>query len=250
MRYYWRYLQYLIRSKHRKGFGVHSPFMFYFITKVIEEKLPFYRFAQLRSLRRILAKSTKEVSGKRMSAWVKEEMSEAYLQMLFRFVHALKPNTMVEMGTSIGLTSAYLATPNTKARLLTVGNDAELMKLAAMNLQKVGADHVQLFESGWNEAKNVWREVDCCDFLFFSSKFPAEYVRDVWDQGASKMTDAAVVVMADIYRDKERMDVWQELQKCEKVRVCLDLHHYGLLFFDEKLQRESYNLFYLPPLFS
>lgn len=48
----------VMRWRTAKGFGVHSPFAFHFITRVLRERLPFYDFEQLPREARLLYRLT------------------------------------------------------------------------------------------------------------------------------------------------------------------------------------------------
>ena len=37
----------LLRFRHRRGYGVHSPFAFNFITDVVYQRLPYYKYCEL-----------------------------------------------------------------------------------------------------------------------------------------------------------------------------------------------------------
>lgn len=46
------YIKAIRRLRHRRGFGVHSPFAFNLITKVIEENFMYYSYAEIEQIRR------------------------------------------------------------------------------------------------------------------------------------------------------------------------------------------------------
>lgn len=63
------------RAWRSKGFGIHSPFAFYFITRVLRERLPYYAFAQI------------EEQGS-------EEMPVRHLLTIFRIVCYFAPEVI------------------------------------------------------------------------------------------------------------------------------------------------------------
>lgn len=94
-------LGWLTRYRHSKGFGVHSPFAFRFITEVLGEKCPYYDFDRLPS---------------------------AHQRIVYRIAARLSPATYGVAGDADG-TPVRMACPNSEQRsgavdLLVAGADA------------------------------------------------------------------------------------------------------------------------------
>ena len=77
------------RFRHRCGYGVHSPSDFFFITFVIYERLPFYAYAPLHHLRRVVA--------------FLPHYREKVDKFLFRLINHLRPSVVWEVGTGSGI---------------------------------------------------------------------------------------------------------------------------------------------------
>ncbi|MBQ1970740.1 MAG: hypothetical protein II221_06045, partial [Paludibacteraceae bacterium] len=91
-----RYLKYLWKAKHRRGFGIHSPSLFYLITNVIEEDLQYYKYGLVEQVRAILKKSGLKINvgGKAMTLEeiIKRDCKPKHLsQMLMRLAVHYKP---------------------------------------------------------------------------------------------------------------------------------------------------------------
>ena len=54
-----RYRTAFKRYRHGKGFGIHSPFAFSFVLKVLRERLPYYSYARLEALRAMVISRTR-----------------------------------------------------------------------------------------------------------------------------------------------------------------------------------------------
>ena len=76
-----KYLKYRLTASNGKGHGVHSPFVFEFITKVLNDKSSFDFFQSIESLRRELKSNNSEINvpdfgaGSRMQLQHKRKIS-------------------------------------------------------------------------------------------------------------------------------------------------------------------------------
>ncbi|MBR4814895.1 MAG: hypothetical protein IKZ67_05465, partial [Paludibacteraceae bacterium] len=97
------YVRYLFCSRHWRGYGIHSPFVFELVTKVIEEKLPYYKYGLVEKVRKIYLASSKslsldgeEVKVPRLAKQL--SMDPSHAQVMFRLVNKFKPKNVVETG--------------------------------------------------------------------------------------------------------------------------------------------------------
>ncbi len=258
MRYFWKYLSYLFHAKHRKGFGIHSPFVFYLVTMVIEEKLPYYRFVQIENLRTLLTKTKKKIKEnrngvekeRRISEFVYESsFSPSYDQLLFRLVNFFKPKNVVEIGDSVGITTLYLATSDTRRPTYTIGESKDLADFAHTTFGKVGLQNIiQLAGSVEEKLPVVLSKEKNVDFVYFGRQASVEAMQKSLSLLSSCFTGKTVLLMSDIWKD-DRKKLWESVKKQGGGRVSIDMFHYGILIYNEDLQCENYNLLYFPPLF-
>ena len=259
MRCFWQYIKYFFRSKHWRGYGVHSPYMFYLVTMIIEDKNSFYRFSQIENMRKILKKTTKKIKIEEggvekevgiSSLLKKGVISPTYDQLLFRLIKFFHPKNILEIGTSAGVTSMYMAAPYSDTKVCTVENQKEVAKLARLSFQRAEFHNIEVYnpkEDGTRYDKKI-KETDF-DLYYFGRESTVAEIKEVLTRDSGKFTGNTVIIMSDIYKSEEKELLWSEMKQIRGVRVSLELFFYGILIFNEDLRPESYNLFFIPPLF-
>ena len=106
--------------RYRKGYGVHSPFVYNLITKVIEEKCSYYSFYDIELLRRELYYREEVVTcpdrqhpGRTKQRQVgeivyREAIKASHGALLFRLVNYFKSRHILQLGPNMGLSTLYL----------------------------------------------------------------------------------------------------------------------------------------------
>ena len=82
----------LCRFRHRRGYGIHSPFAFGLVTKVFYERGAYYAYVPLRKMRRQIAHNTTERGDR----------------LMLRLINAFQPNDCFIGGKQTQLTAQYL----------------------------------------------------------------------------------------------------------------------------------------------
>ena len=107
-----RYRTAFKRYRHGKGFGIHSPFAFSFVLKVLRERLPYYSYARLEALRAMV------ISRTRHHLRHPRIISLKNAKLIFRVTNFFNPQAILKVGTSYGVSSASVLSVSSLSRLI------------------------------------------------------------------------------------------------------------------------------------
>ena len=129
---FFRYLDYLKNSKTR--YRVHSPFVYSLVEQVLRKQPPFYAFKKIEKWRDELIEDVSEVNLIDLGAGSRRTKSRSVSDIantalstkhqsewLFGLVNYFEAKTIVELGTSLGVSTAYLAAASNNSLVYTFG---------------------------------------------------------------------------------------------------------------------------------
>src|SRR5690242_8209584 len=148
-----KYLSYYFSASNGKGHGMHSPFVFDFIIRVLNDKAIYPDYSQVERQRTKMlrdksmltitdfgAGSTSSSSNQRSIASIASSAvkPKKYGQLLYRIVKKYQPSSILELGTSLGITSSYLALGNPGAQMITMEGSEAIAAVAKSNFKELG----------------------------------------------------------------------------------------------------------------
>ena len=250
-----KYLKYRFTASNGKGHGVHSPFVFEFIKQVLNDKREFDCFRYIEFLRKELKNDDTEINvpdfgaGSRMQLNNKRKVSaianlslkpRKYSQLIFRIVHYYKPGLILELGTSLGITTSYLAFANPVAKIITLEGAPEVAYLARKNFNRLNLSHIQIVEGNFDETlSSVINQLSTVNFAFIDGNHRKEPTLNYFHQLINLSTQSTILVFDDIHWSREMEEAWDAVKQHPSVTLTIDLFFIGIVFFrtEQKIQQ-------------
>ncbi|WP_299824623.1 class I SAM-dependent methyltransferase [uncultured Pontibacter sp.] len=250
----------LYRAKAYKLHGVHSPFIFDLYHNVILHDGFYVDYGNVEALRSELlqddtqlevtdfgagpkagAKKTRIVKGIARSS----AKPEKYGQLLFRLVNHFQPETVFDLGTSLGITTSYLASARKNGSIYTFEGCPNIASQAQQNFKKLGLDNIHLITGNLDETLQMQvHMVKHIDFAFFDGNHRYEPTMRYFNLCLSKHHEYSVFVLDDLYWSAEMKRAWQEIKKHPQVLQTVDLFYIGLVFFRTSQPKEHFTLYF------
>jgi predicted O-methyltransferase YrrM len=261
------WLKHYLTAWNTGGEGVHSPYLFEWVRMVMSDKHAYRVWEDIESVRARMLVSDQVVefvdygSGvgrkgegakgeKRVKDIAKGSLARAkYAQMLFRLVnwlgHQLREEnrglTIVELGTSLGVTTAYLAGVDTRDKVYTYEGCEAVAKIAKENWNVLGMNNISCLV-GPIDAEQLRGGLGYIDVAFVDANHTYEASMRYFDVLAQKVHEKSVVVMDDIHHSEEMERAWKEICADERVTSTIDLYQMGLVFFDKHYWKRNYRM--------
>jgi len=252
------YLRY--RLKAFKLHGVHSPFIFDLYHHVIRHTGHYHAYGRVEALREKLLQDTRSLqvtdlgagtrTGKQRTRRVSRLARTSakplkYGQLLFRLVNYFQPHTILDLGTSLGITTSYLAEARRQAQLYTFEGCPATARLAQEHFKHLGHQQIKLVVGNLDETLEPQLEqLPQVDFVFFDGNHRYEPTMRYFNACLVKHHAHSVFVVDDLYWSAEMKCAWEQIKKHPQVRQTVDMFYLGLVFFRTTQPREHFTLYY------
>lgn len=193
----------LRRFRHRRGYGVHSPYAFDYIMHVIYEDDAYYKYKSLVAEQRRL----RPAKGRQ---WAHAE-STKLKRLLFRIVNHAQPTNIIDLGP-VTASELYLRAGKDGVDYLHASNLSELFLDMGMSV----------------------------DFLYVHDFRNPQLVHEALNVCLQRTAAHSVFVIEGIGYTAGMRRIWNDVKCHEGVGITFDLFDVGIVFFDFSMHKQDY----------
>ncbi len=188
-----------------------------------------------------------EQANKRKVSTIAKRTSIAprYGKLLFRFVNYFQPNNILELGTSLGISTLYQAAGNLNASVTTIEGCPNIAKIAESNFEALNIENISLHVGNFDECLSViLKDFEKLDYVFIDGNHQMEATLRYFELILEKVHDGSIFVFDDIHWSSDMSNAWKSIINNKQVSLSLDFYQLGVIFFRKGQAKEHFKLWY------
>ncbi len=250
------YLKHRLTAKTRHG--THSPFVYKLADEVIYDFNNKSEYKNIEAQRKKLFNDDSEITVtdlgagshmnknrvKKVSQIAKNALKSPQLaQLIYRLAENTKPKTAIELGTCLGITSAYLAKANPEAQIITIEGCPETAGVASNNFKDLDLNNIELHVGNFDLLlPDIIAKQPTLDFVYIDGNHRKDATLNYFKWCLPKVTENSLLIFDDIYWSKGMKEAWNEIKNHPDVTVTVDLFWIGLVYFKKGQAKEHFKL--------
>ncbi|MGE0078867.1 MAG: O-methyltransferase [Bacteroidales bacterium] len=257
------YYRFWLDSKPTGGHGIHSPYVYKLYTEVIEpdkkekvfDKIEEYRRelkgCGLSVIRKSIAENVnsgyrgEEISLKKIAKTV--SIPSHLGRLLYRLVNHYKPENIIELGTSVGISTMYLTENNPNISMFTIEGDETVLGIAQSRFRQNGLTNIQTLSGNFeDQLPRVLNEVKTVDMAFIDGDHSGRALINYFNLLLPKTSEKSIIIVDDIRWSKGMEKAWDYIRSNPEVSISIDLFRCGILIFEKGITKQHFMLRYGP----
>lgn len=254
-----KYLNYFIRASNGRGHGIHSPFVFDFTVNLLGKRdncVPgFVEIEQYR--KQLLACQDKlpiedlgagsaydNSSHRKVSSIARSAVKSAkYARLLYRMVRYYQIDSVIELGTSLGITTRYLSLALPTNGVTTIEGSPALAEYTARSLRFADINNVNVIIGDFNDyLGKVLYETNGRKLIFFDGNHQYQPTIDYFTAAIDVAENDDIFVFDDIHWSQDMEKAWKQIKQHDKVSCTIDLFFLGVVFFKKEFHQKQHFL--------
>lgn len=252
------YLGHLVNARNRHG--VHSPFVYDLISEVLRPRDAMAEFNAIENLREELLRSDQSIrvndlgAGSRVFDQPTRRVSDIarsalkapkHAAMLFRLARYFRPTTVLELGTSFGISTLYLAAGANEGSVITIEGCPQTQRIALQHFERLKQRNITpVLGSFRSQLPQVLEGMERLDLAFLDGHHAKEPTLDYVEQCLGRSHNGTVLILDDIHWSEGMEEAWAAIKEHPRVTVTIDLYDMGLVFLRKEQAPEHFVLRY------
>jgi len=248
------YLWHRLNAKTRHG--LHSPFVYRLADKIIYDFNAKTVYDEIESMRKQLLNDSRMITvtdtcaGSHVNIYRKKKISNIakhalkpprLAQLLYRLTNDLQPDSIVELGTCLGVTTLYLQKAAPEAKVYTLEACPQMAEIAREIFTQAHADGVELITGNFDDTfPDIISKLDKLDLVYIQNSHQKEAILSYFEWCLPKVHEDTLLIFDDIYRSDGMKEAWTEIKAHPKVTVTIDLFWSGLVYFKKGQAKEDF----------
>ncbi len=251
-----RYYSYKIFAQHKFGHGIHSPFLFDFITDILNEQGKWYAQDSIISIRKKMfqnseyhkiiqykifsenSKSSKNISPNQITNSL---FPTKFENLLFRIVKKFNPRNILELGTSFGLGTFNLAIPNPKSKVHTFEQCQNTAHFFATLFEQLKLSNVTQYTGNYSELlSDIFPETNKVDLIFVNNHLGKQPIKTLFELCLPYCHQNSIFLFDNIHRTAIATSNWTQITEHQSVTLSVDLFRCGLVFLNPDLSKQNF----------
>ncbi|NNE15592.1 MAG: class I SAM-dependent methyltransferase [Saprospiraceae bacterium] len=248
----WSYLKFWWRSKNQHG--VHSPFVFKLVTDCFYDKSNYNDYSKLRQYRKELLsnKDSIEVTDlgvgshmmktkKRVIAHMAKNAGSTLsrTKLLYRFVQYFKMESILELGTSLGIATHAMGLAQPEASITSLEGCPNITIFASDNLKANGIQNATVINTEFSQGLNKLSQ-ETFDLMYIDGNHQKEATLEYFETLLEKTHNDSIMIFDDIYWSKGMTEAWNTIVAHPQVTVSIDTFFWGIVFFRREQVKEHF----------
>ncbi|HYF30831.1 MAG TPA: class I SAM-dependent methyltransferase [Chitinophagaceae bacterium] len=251
-----KFLRYYLTASNGKGHGIHSPFVFKLVQQVLNSRKQYYAYAAIEAARKRMlndhtvitvedkgAGSTVSNSRKRSIRDIARSALKPpkYAQLLFRMVNFYQPRHILELGTSLGITTAYMASANPAANITTIEGAEAIAHKAIENFSRLNLQNIRVVRGDFDEVlQPTLQAMPRVDLAFIDGNHRREPTLRYLNEILPYCHAETILVFDDIHWSSGMEAAWEDIKAHPAITGTVDIFLLGLAFLREEFREKQH----------
>lgn len=163
--------------------------------------------------------------------------------VLHRITRHLQPDNILELGTSLGISTMYLATAHPSAKVTTIEGCPNTAARARANFSIAGLENIESFVGDFDEIlPSILKRNNRLGLVYIDGNHTYEATVRYFHTLLAKCENETCMIFDDIHWSLGMEKAWDEISNHPKVTMSADLFYFGIVFFDPRLSKEHFKI--------